>query len=103
MKDMFCRADHGYTVTDKQNLTLIHAEANCLDSRTDEIVPMTFYYLKNTAPERVGKELVTNLVSLTVAGLGFEFVELLNIETDSMPLNAELIWKDKHEQKALPF
>ena len=103
MRDMFCRTDRGYTVVDKYNLTLIHAVANCLDTRTNEIVPMTFYYLKHTTPDRANREFVQDMVSLTVANFGFQFVEIVSIETDTMPLNAERIWKESHEQKALPY
>ena len=103
MKDMFCRTDTGYTVVDKQKLTLIQTVANCLDTRTGEIVPLTFYYLKHSAPESINREFVRNLISLTVAGFGFQYVDLVSINTDTLSLDAERIWKEKHEQKALPY
>lgn len=103
MKGYNFRASNDCVMVEDRSVTLIHSVAKCRDMRTGEIDQLNFYYMKNLPAADVKEEFVKTILTLMVAGLGYEFRELVSFETDTLQLNAEQIWKERHEQKALPY
>ena len=103
MKDTACRFSVSGTFSDEYEFSLIKATAECLDSRTEDIVPLTFYFLRRMELSAADKETIAHCISLTVVEYGFVYHRMIEIEKAPVSLNAKAMWKEEHEQKALPF
>lgn len=91
------------TVVENQRAILIHAKADCLDKRTGNTVPLTFYFLKNICLADATSDEIKNLISLSIMNLGFEFERLQGFKAEPVYFDAEKLWKEEHEQQSFQF
>ena len=103
MKDTICQFNVSGSLSDEYTYSLIKVTAECVDCRTDDCVPLTFYFLRRMDLSAITDETLQHMISLTIVNYGFVFSQIVKVEKAQISMNAQLLWKEQHEQKALPF